>query len=104
MARHLGHARREARARVVAEVVWSRRALSDLIAIRAYIGQFSPLAAQRMARRLKAAADSLTDHAERGRMATATLREMVAIPPYIIRYHVGGDVVTIVRIRHAARL
>lgn len=86
------------------EVVWSRRALADLIAIRAYIGQFSPLAAQSMARRLKGAADSLAEHPERGRKATATLRELVAIPPYVIRYRVADGVVMIVRIRHAARL
>jgi addiction module RelE/StbE family toxin len=88
----------------VAQVVWSRRALADLIAIRAYIGQFSPIAAQRMAQRLRSAGESLADHAERGRLATATLRELTTLPPYVIRYHVDGSVVTILRIRHAARL
>ncbi len=57
-----------------------------------------------MAIRLKKAGDSLADHALRGRRATATLRELTIVPPYLIRYHVGGDVVTIIRIRHAARL
>jgi len=88
----------------LAQVVWTSRALADLSAIRSYIGQFSPLAAQRMAIRLKKAGDSLADHALRGRRATATLRELTIVPPYLIRYHVGGDVVTIIRIRHAARL
>lgn len=88
----------------MAQVIWTWRALADLAAIREYIGQFSPLAAQRMAARLRAAAERLAEHPERGRLATATLRELVAIPPYVIRYHVGDDVVHIVRIRHAARL
>jgi addiction module RelE/StbE family toxin len=88
----------------VAQVVWARRALADLTAIRDYIGQFSPLAAQRMALRLRSAAESLAEHPERGRLATATLRELVAVPPYVIRYYVGDGVVTIIRIRHAARL
>jgi addiction module RelE/StbE family toxin len=78
--------------------------LADSAAIREYIGQFSPLAAQRMALRLRAAAESLTEHPRRGRMATATLRELVVVPPYVIRYHVGDDVVSIVRIRHSAQL
>lgn len=88
----------------MAQVVWTRRALADLTAIRRYIGQFSPLAAQRMAIRLRSAAESLADHPERGRLATATLRELVVVPPYVIRYYVGDGVVNIVRIRHAARL
>ena len=88
----------------MAQVVWTGRALVDLITIREYIGQFSPLAAQRMARRLRAAAESLADHPLRGRLATATLRELVVVPPYVIRYDVSDGVVRIVRIRHAARL
>lgn len=75
-----------------------------MITIREYIGQFSPLAAQRMALRLRAAAESLADHPLRGRLATATLRELVVVPPYVIRYDVGDGLVQIVRIRHAARL
>lgn len=88
----------------MAQVVWTWRALADLTAIREYIGQFSPLAAQRMALRLRATAEALSENPTRGRIATATLRELVIVPPYIIRYHVEGDTVVIVRIRHAARL
>ena len=88
----------------MAQVVWTWRALADLTAIREYIGQFSPLAAQRMAARLRSAAESLAEHPERGRLATATLRELVVVPPYVIRYYVGDGAISIVRIRHAARL
>lgn len=85
------------------QVVWTRRALSDLAAIRAYIGQFSPLAAQRMAMRLKRACDSLGEHPERTRSAGPGLRELTAIPPYILRYRIAPDAVVIVRIRHGAQ-
>lgn len=88
----------------MAQVVWTKRALADLMAIREYIGQFSPLAAQRMALRLRIAAESLADHPERGRRATATLRELVVVPPYVIRYYLGDGVVRVIRIRHAAQL
>jgi len=74
------------------------------MAIREYIGQFSPLAAQRIAARLRSAAESLAEHPERGRLATATLRELVVVPPYVIRYYFGDDTVRIVRLRHAAQL
>jgi plasmid stabilization system protein ParE len=74
-----------------------------LAAIRAYIGQFSPLAAQRMALRLKAAGDSLGDQPERGRQAANGLREITAIHPYIIRYQITSAAISIVRIRHGAR-
>ena len=88
----------------MAQVVWTWRALADLAAIREYIGQFSPLAAQRTALRLRSAGESLTAHPERGRFVTATLRELVVVPPYVIRYYFGDDVVHIIRIRHAAQL
>jgi toxin ParE1/3/4 len=77
--------------------------LADLRAIRAYIEQFSPLAAQRIALRLGAAGESLRDQSERGREVRGGLRELVIIQPYILRYQVSGDVISIVRIRHAAR-
>lgn len=86
----------------MAQVVWTKRALADLMAIREYIGRFIPLAAQRIAARLRSAAESLAEHPERGRLATGTLRELVVAPPYVIRYYFGDDAVRIVRIRHAA--
>lgn len=85
------------------QVVWSRRALADLAAIRAYIDQFSPLAAQRMALRLKAAADSLDRFPDRGRPVAPSIRELTVINPYIIRYQVLADRVGIIRIRHGAQ-
>lgn len=84
-------------------VVWSRRAQSDLIGIRDYIGQFAPLAARRFALRLVTAADSLAEHPLRGRVLGNRRRELVAIAPYLIRYRVVGEIVEILAIRHGAR-
>jgi plasmid stabilization system protein ParE len=73
-----------------------------LTAIRAYIAQFSPLAAQRMAQRLVAAGESLDQRPERGRRITANIRELTVIRLYIIRYQIQGATVSIIRIRHGA--
>jgi plasmid stabilization system protein ParE len=49
-------------------VIWTTEATGNLTDIRAYIGSFNPLAAQRFALRLWNAAESLAEHPERGRM------------------------------------
>lgn len=86
----------------MAKVVWSQRAISDLIDIRAYIGEERPLAAQRMAERLLQAGESLAKFPERGRLAKRGLREWTLIYPYVLRYRVRKGVVEIVRIKHGA--
>ena len=84
-------------------IVWSRRAQSDLVEIRDYVGQFAPMAAQRLALRLVTAAESLPELPLRGRSIGAGRRVLVAIPPYQIRYRIMGEVVEIITIRHGAR-
>jgi plasmid stabilization system protein ParE len=76
-------------------IVWSLRAQRDLENIRAYIGQFAPLAAQRFALRLVSAAESLADQPSRGRRVRRDIRELVAITPYIIRYQITAERVEI---------
>jgi plasmid stabilization system protein ParE len=73
------------------------------VKIRAHIGQDSPLAAQRMALRLKQAGESLAVFPERGRKSSGGLREWPLIYPYIIRYKVRPGAVEIVRIKHGAQ-
>ena len=63
----------------MAEVVWTRRAIADLFAIHDYVQQFAPLAAQRLALRLRSVADSLAEQPERGRPLTMGRREIVMI-------------------------
>src|SRR4051812_1114372 len=102
MAAFMGQTRRIASSQV-RRIIWSELARDDLLSIRGYIGQFNPLAAEQMAERLLAAADSLAEHAERGRPIGAGRRELVSIWPYLIKYRIDGDTVYILRVRHGAR-
>ena len=86
------------------EVIWTEPALAHLAAIRAYIGQFNPKAAQSIAVTLKAAGDSLARFPHRGRAVPGTtMRELVADGPYVIRYVIEGNRVIVLRVRHGAR-
>ena len=87
----------------MAQIVWTDAAIADLDRIGAYIEAFSPLAAQRMAERLIAAAVSLEQTPERGRSIGGGRRELVVIPPYVIRYSIAGSEVIVLEIRHGAR-
>ncbi len=86
------------------DVFWTEAALANLRAIRAYIEQFNPAAAARVADAPVAAGTSLASHSHRGRpVPTTRMREIVTAYPYIIRYRVTGTTVVILRIRHTAR-
>ena len=87
----------------MAQVVWTRRALADLEAIRAYIGEFSPMASKRFSLRLVDAGAALSIQPDRGRPISGGRRELTIIPPYLIRYRVRGEVVEILTVRHGAR-
>lgn len=87
----------------MARVVWTREALENIQLIRTYIDQFDPSAAQRMARRLIEAGNSLTVAPHRGRPVANDRRELVTVPPYIIRYWVDGETIIIGRVRHSAQ-
>ena len=87
----------------MAQVVWTDEALATLDAVEAYIAQFNPVAAQRMAIRLLSAAEALQQNPGRGRPISGGRRELVVVHPYLIRYKVDHDQVLILRIRHGAR-
>jgi toxin ParE1/3/4 len=87
----------------VRRVIWTGEARSNLAAIRGYIAEFSPLAAQRFALKLVAAAEELTENPNRGRTVGHGQRELLLIRPYVIRYRVEAEAVFILRIRHMAR-
>lgn len=88
----------------MSEVVWTEPALAHLEAIRVYIEQFNPRAAHDVAASLKALGDSLAAFPHRGRSVRgAGMRELVSTYPYIIRYHIDGDIVVILRVRHTSR-
>ncbi|OQW45884.1 MAG: hypothetical protein A4S16_01930 [Proteobacteria bacterium SG_bin6] len=88
----------------MAEVVWLNEALTQLDRIASYIAVFDPFAAQRVAIRLLNLGESLATFPNGGQPASGGTRELVTVRPYILRYEVVGDTVTILSVRHAARL
>jgi plasmid stabilization system protein ParE len=61
-------------------------------------------AAREVAASLKASGDSLGHFPHRGRPVPGTaMRELVTTYPYIIRYHIDGNNVVILRVRHTSR-
>jgi len=85
-------------------VVWTATALRGVARIYDYLSEFNPQAARLMADALLSAGDSLVHFPHRGRpVANSTMRELVSVPPYIIRYRIARDEVMILRIRHGAR-
>lgn len=84
-------------------VVWLDEAADQLDTIVAYIELFDPAAADRIAKRLLAVADSLAYFPQRGRPSREGSREMVTVPPYILRYDVHDGIVYILGVRHGAR-
>jgi plasmid stabilization system protein ParE len=87
----------------VARVVWTREALAHVEAIRIYIGQFDPAAAQRLAARLIDAGNRLCVFPRRGRSVGGGFRQLALIRPYLIRYRVEENIVYVVGVRHGAR-
>lgn len=86
------------------QIVWAAYALGNVRAIRAYLAQFNPRAAETLAERLIAAGNSLALFPHRGRPVPGTdMRELVSVTPYIIRYRIIRDEVVILRVRHSAR-
>jgi len=87
----------------MADVIWRNEALDDLDGIIVYIGQFDPDAADGIGDKLFTLGESLADFPRRGRPAADGTREMVTVPPFVLRYEVDGERVFILPIRHGAR-
>jgi plasmid stabilization system protein ParE len=83
-------------------IEWSRRAVRELRAIRAYIAADAPKAADRGAAELEMLAESLSEMPGRGRRVGDAAREVVA-GRYLLRYRIEGDVVLVVRVKHSAQ-
>ncbi len=86
-------------------VIWSPAAVAQLRAIRIYIQQFNPKAAEAVAIHLLSAGNSLEHFPHRGRPVVGTnMRELMANYRYIIRYRLTRDgTVRILRVRHSLR-
>jgi toxin ParE1/3/4 len=87
-------------------VLWSPEAIEDLAALRAYISENNPAAAQRMAQRIvQLVQEVLTDNPEIGRpgRVPGTRELVVARTPYIVPYRVRNGRLEILRVYHGAR-
>jgi toxin ParE1/3/4 len=85
-------------------VVWTVTATRGVWRAYEYLFDFNPRAAIHLAEALFATGDSLQNFPHRGRpVRGTTMRELVAVHPYIIRYRVTGDTVVILRVRHTSR-
>ncbi len=88
-------------------IVWTRRAVEDALAIKAFIQQDSPSSAALVIERLLAAIDQLPSFPESGRMVPEyqdpTVREIIR-PPYRIVYRLRQEEIHLITVHHAARL
>ncbi len=80
-------------------VIWTPRAQRDLALIRDEIAVGRPMAAERFAQRLRAAANRLSDYPEVGR-SEGVSRVLVTVPPYVIRYRIRSE--GVVNPRHSS--
>ncbi|TPG21045.1 type II toxin-antitoxin system RelE/ParE family toxin [Sphingomonas koreensis] len=84
-------------------IIWTREASDNLEDIRRYLVEFNAAAAQNLAQRIIATAQSLSEFPHRGRPIGDGLRQIALIYPYLIRYSVDGEMVIITGVRHGAR-
>jgi toxin ParE1/3/4 len=85
-------------------VIWSARAITDLLTIRSYIRQNNPDAAQRIALEIRTAALSLPRFPYRGIARPDGTRELIASRyPYILQYDVSESAIEILAIWHGAQ-
>src|SRR5262245_50376763 len=90
-----------------AKLVWIEQAEGDLLEIRAHIAKDQPPTAARFVKRLRKSVDRLRYFPEMGWVIAEakmpTIREIVFGDVRIV-YHYAGDRVTILTVRHGARL
>ena len=88
------------------KLLWSRLALADLRAIKAYVNRDQPEAAKRLAALIRAQVLRLRDHPRAGRLVPelegSGFREVI-VAPYRIVFEVRKGEVFILRIWHGRR-
>jgi len=86
--------------------VWSPQAIADLAALRAYIEQDDPAAAQRITLHIIRNVETLLpDHPEMGRPGRVPGTRELVIPraPFIVPYRMERGRIQILRVFHGAR-
>jgi plasmid stabilization system protein ParE len=88
-------------------LVWTRRAIEDTQAIKAFIERDSPHSAELVVTRIITAVDQLPAFPEFGRVVPEyrepTIREIIR-PPYRIVYRLRREEIQVITVHHAARL
>ncbi len=86
-------------------VVWRELARDDIMRIVEHITAENPVAAQRVARELLLAGESLLIFPRRGRVGQfPNTRELVAVFPYVLVYRLEDEgLISILRVWHGAQ-
>ena len=87
-------------------VIWSPEAITDLAALRVFIAENDPAAAQRIvAGILRHIEEVLPDNPEMGRAGRVPGTRELVVPrtPFIVPYRLRGNAIQILRVYHGAR-
>ena len=106
LGRFLGQCEREANPQEFMTPIWSPEAIADLAALRAYIAQDDPAAAQRVALHIIRNVETLLpNRPEMGRPGRVPGTRELVIPrtPYIVPYRLVGNTIQVLRVFHSAR-
>ncbi len=87
------------------KIAWTARAVRDLEAVRDYIAQDSPRAAQGVAAAILASVERLVDFPASGRPGRLPHTRELVVPgtPFVIAYRVEAGAVEILAVIHGAR-
>ncbi|WP_448950054.1 type II toxin-antitoxin system RelE/ParE family toxin [Labrys neptuniae] len=87
------------------KVVYAPRALRDLEAVAAYVGDRSASGAKHVLAAIKTSIETLSLFPKIGRVVTPKGHRFIPVLkyPYVIFYRVEGDTLLVLHIRHAAR-
>lgn len=102
----MGKRDRETDAQEFMNPIWSPEAIADLAALRGYIAQDDPAAAQRVALHIIRNVETLlASSPEMGRPGRVPGTRELVIPrtPYIVPYRLIGNTIQILRVFHSAR-
>jgi toxin ParE1/3/4 len=87
-------------------IVWSRRAVRHLEALRNYIAEDNPKSAQRLVQRILNGLNLLVNQPHSGRPGRVTGTREFIVPgtSYIIPYRVRGERIELIAVFHGRRL
>ena len=86
-------------------IEWTKPAVADLVALRAYIAEHHPRAAEDIALKILDGVERLATFPASGRPGLKPYTRVLVVPatPYIVVYRVQDECVEILRVIHGAR-